>query len=419
MFYPMTKEKYRAFSIFILFLLPIFLVLPWNLAAQADPGGNLEYIQHSDGRIFFYAQYQGIIPVYLWVEFPQLQNLSPSIPFPQGFYIPPDEAQQQMQGLQEEIPPDLTLPPDSMVLFYLEPRPNTSTRFQIQYRFTWGRPIDPNALDHVYVFPFPHGEKYRITQGFNGAFTHFLENRYALDFNLDTGDPIHAAREGVVVAVKQDSNRGGPSTAYARDGNFILIAHEDGTFGNYVHLKQHGARVEVGQWVDTGQHIGYAGATGQASGPHLHFDVRVSTENGRFQSIPIRFKGIDGEIIEPETGRTYYAVHPGGAPFVPVFGDTLTDRDFAQYSEPIAQMDGIDIRTELIDSTTLIFLQNGHNQPYWVEVTLGLTNLTSTQGTRIVREVPPLTEVYVTILRPRNPEGGWSHRIQYRFRPLQ
>jgi len=406
-------------GIFLVFFLIFSLFFTQSLVAQLDPGAQLDYFQDSQGRVIFTATYSGLIPVYLWVEFPQLQNLTSSVPFPRGFIIPPEREAQQ--ALQEQLVPGIAenydLPENRFVLFYLEPRPNVSTRFQIQFRFTFGVPIDPATHNHVYLFPFAHGTKHRVTQGFNGAFTHFNENRYAVDFDLDTGDRIYAARDGLVVAVKQDSNRGGIGPAFAGDGNFILVYHNDGTFGNYVHLVQHGAAVEVGDRIQAGQFIGLSGATGQASGPHLHFDVRVPLENGRFQSIPIQFKGLNGEPVTPQSGRTYYAVHPGGPAFVPVFGDDLTDMDFAGHSDPVPRTNSIEIRTELIDSTTLVFIRNGNAEQFWTETSMNLTNLQSTQGTRIVREIPPLTEVFLTILRPVNPERGWSHRIQYRFRP--
>jgi murein DD-endopeptidase MepM/ murein hydrolase activator NlpD len=414
------RHPSRSNGIFLFFLLSFTLVCALPLAAQLDPGAQLDYFQDSQGRVIFTATYSGLIPVYLWVEFPQLQNLSSSVPFPRGFVIPPQRESQL--ALQEQLVPGIAetyeLPENSIALFYLEPRTQASTRFQIQFRFTFGAPVDPSTHNYVYLFPFVHGSKHRVTQGFNGAFTHFNENRYAIDFDLDTGDRIYAARGGLVVAVKQDSNRGGVGPGFAADGNFILVYHEDGTFGNYVHLMQNGSVVQVGDRIEAGQHIGFSGATGQASGPHLHFDVRVPLENGRFQSIPIQFLGLEGEPVTPQAGRTYYAVHPGGPPFVPVFGDDLTDMDFAGHSDPVPRTDSIEIRTELIDSTTLVFIRNGNSERFWTETSLNLTNLQSTQGTRIIREIPPLTEVFLTILRPVNPERGWSHRIQYRFRPV-
>ncbi|NCN05015.1 MAG: M23 family metallopeptidase [Spirochaetales bacterium] len=407
------------------FLVLLFtLLLAFSLHGQLDPGGELQYLQGSDGAIYFYAQVQGIIPVYLWVDFPQLQNLEPSSPFPQGWVIPPtlseqEELQSSLLSLLPEAPPeDLEIPPDGLILFSLRPKANSSTRFQIQFRYTYGIPMDPRSHDHLYLFPFPHGTKFQVTQGFNGSFTHFGENQYALDFDLGVGDPIHAARSGRVIGVKEDSNRGGASSSFASYGNYILVYHDDGSFGNYVHLRQNGALVEVGDWVEAGQLLGYSGNTGQASGPHLHFDVRVPTSDGQFKSIPVRFVSLYGEIIDPEVGKSYYAVHPGGQPFVPVFGDDIRDEDFAGYLEAVPRGDSLEIRTEVVDSTTLVFLQNTYNQAYWVEISLSLTNLLSTQGSRIIREVPAQTEVFLTLLRPANPERGWSHRIQYRFRPL-
>ncbi|MCU0438212.1 MAG: M23 family metallopeptidase [Raineya sp.] len=80
-------------------------------------------------------------------------------------------------------------------------------------------------------------------------------------------------REGVVVAVKEDSNRGGPNSSYANDGNYILILHSDNTFGLYYHFKQNGCVVNEGDIVKQGQLIGYSGNTGWSSKPHLHINI--------------------------------------------------------------------------------------------------------------------------------------------------
>lgn len=53
----------------------------------------------------------------------------------------------------------------------------------------------------------------------------------------------------------------------------IVILHSDGTMAIYSHLQRNGAKVKEGQQVAKGDFIGYSGATGFVSGPHLHFMV--------------------------------------------------------------------------------------------------------------------------------------------------
>jgi peptidoglycan hydrolase-like protein with peptidoglycan-binding domain len=84
-----------------------------------------------------------------------------------------------------------------------------------------------------------------------------------LDFPEPTGTPIHAAGVGVV------SFAGFNTGGY---GNLVVVTHRLGYETWYAHMSQIAA--SVGQRVSGGQTIGYVGATGHATGPHLHFEVR-------------------------------------------------------------------------------------------------------------------------------------------------
>ena len=79
---------------------------------------------------------------------------------------------------------------------------------------------------------------------------------------MPKGTIVCAARGGLVASVKDDSKTGGPSIAYDRYNNYVLIRHEDGTLGHYCHLQQHGVLVKVGQVVSAGQPIAHSGNTG-------------------------------------------------------------------------------------------------------------------------------------------------------------
>ncbi|MDX1709249.1 MAG: M23 family metallopeptidase, partial [Desulfobacterales bacterium] len=57
-------------------------------------------------------------------------------------------------------------------------------------------------------------------------------------------------------------------------GNIVIVDHGMGIFTNYAHLSK--IDVRVGQHVARGDQIGLSGATGRASGPHLHWGVKVS-----------------------------------------------------------------------------------------------------------------------------------------------
>ena len=84
-----------------------------------------------------------------------------------------------------------------------------------------------------------------------------------LDMNGAMGDPIKAAKAGTVIL-------SGVKGGY---GNTVMIDHGGGMVTLYAHQSQLG--VAVGDKVSTGQVIGYVGSTGQSTGPHLHFEVRI------------------------------------------------------------------------------------------------------------------------------------------------
>ena len=90
--------------------------------------------------------------------------------------------------------------------------------------------------------------------------------------------------------------------------NFVVILHSDGTTGEYYHLMQNGAIVSVGETVSQGQKIAYSGNTGHTTMPHLHFAVYRATDWGNTQSIPVRFRSIDGIIRKPRRGGRYQAL---------------------------------------------------------------------------------------------------------------
>lgn len=89
-----------------------------------------------------------------------------------------------------------------------------------------------------------------------------------VDFHAASGTSVHAVGSGTVVQT-------GWGGAY---GNQIVIRMSDGMYTQYGHLSSIG--VSVGQKVTPGDVIGLSGATGNATGPHLHFEARTTAEYG-------------------------------------------------------------------------------------------------------------------------------------------
>jgi murein DD-endopeptidase MepM/ murein hydrolase activator NlpD len=174
-----------------------------------------------------------------------------------------------------------------------------------RYSYYMGSIFARHNDSFAYHLPFPKGETYKLDQGFGGAFSHQGDLQHALDFNMPSGTAVYAARGGTVVMMEQNNTRGGDSRDMMEYANFITILHDDGTFADYTHLKHRGVQVSLGQEVRIGQLIGYSGATGYATGPHLHFIVKKAKKGGGFVSIPVKFTTKDG-IMELEEGQRYF-----------------------------------------------------------------------------------------------------------------
>jgi murein DD-endopeptidase MepM/ murein hydrolase activator NlpD len=162
-----------------------------------------------------------------------------------------------------------------------------------EYSYTNSYKLGSNCACHqdayVYHLPYRPGARYLVTQGYNGSFSHRGANQYAIDWKMPEGTLVCAAREGLVVKVRQDSNRGGGSVKFDKYNNFVLIRHDDGTLAHYCHLQQDGVLVKPGDRVQVGEPIAHSGNTGFSSGPHLHFCVFKAKSGRERESIPVRF----------------------------------------------------------------------------------------------------------------------------------
>ncbi len=180
-------------------------------------------------------------------------------------------------------------------------------QYQSQFGLRGGRHDD----SVVYTLPYQPGTSHRVGQGFLGGFTHYARSQeeFAVDFLMDEGTTICAAREGVVILVRADSRVGGADVQkYRNAANYVVIKHSDGTYARYAHLQYAGALVQLGAKVVRGQPIGKSGTTGATTTPHLHFDVSVPIDGMTRRSIPIRFRTSEGIISNPVKGQTYTCV---------------------------------------------------------------------------------------------------------------
>ncbi|HEY1419892.1 MAG TPA: peptidoglycan DD-metalloendopeptidase family protein [Candidatus Dormibacteraeota bacterium] len=123
-----------------------------------------------------------------------------------------------------------------------------------QYRFIWPSPLAQISQ--------PFGPSQLALEPPFGAYPHF---HTGIDLVAPFASPISAADDGVVALV------GSSSTGY---GIYVVIAHSGGLDTLYGHLSA--ALVAVGQTVVQGQPVGLEGSTGNSTGPHLHFELRIN-----------------------------------------------------------------------------------------------------------------------------------------------
>ena len=110
-------------------------------------------------------------------------------------------------------------------------------------------------LRGFFTNPLPGGAM--VSQGLHGW--------DAVDLAVPEGTPIEAAADGTVIL----SRMGGWNGGY---GNYVILNNGDGVETLYAHMTE--TKATVGDSVSAGQVIGYVGMTGDATGDHLHFEVR-------------------------------------------------------------------------------------------------------------------------------------------------
>jgi murein DD-endopeptidase MepM/ murein hydrolase activator NlpD len=112
------------------------------------------------------------------------------------------------------------------------------------------------------------------------------------DYAADRGTPVRSIGDGVVL-------RAGWGNGY---GNLLEIRHRNGFVTRYGHLSRFATGIHAGSHVSIGETVAYVGATGLATGPHLHFEVLV---NGEQRDPRIALKQSGGDPI-PQAERSAF-----------------------------------------------------------------------------------------------------------------
>lgn len=134
--------------------------------------------------------------------------------------------------------------------------------------------VNPVKLEHdvldnvdkvcIYLFPVPNSSE--ITQEYSAE-------HKAIDIAASSGSPVYAAEDGTVSYV-QIWDGSYDTTGMMSYGHMVEVRHADGNTTLYAHLSE--INVQQGEKVVRGQRIGRVGSTGNATGPHLHFEIITS-----------------------------------------------------------------------------------------------------------------------------------------------
>ncbi|WP_030857160.1 M23 family metallopeptidase [Streptomyces sp. NRRL S-37] len=111
-------------------------------------------------------------------------------------------------------------------------------------------------------------ETYELSASYGSGGARWANRHTGQDFAVPIGTPVRAVGAGKVVRV----SCGGAF------GIAIVVRHADGYYTQYAHLAA--VAVDQGERVAPGQWIGQSGTSGNSTGPHLHFEVRVTPETG-------------------------------------------------------------------------------------------------------------------------------------------
>ncbi|NJP67877.1 peptidoglycan DD-metalloendopeptidase family protein [Streptomyces spiramenti] len=110
----------------------------------------------------------------------------------------------------------------------------------------------------------PVHEAYTLTASYGQNGNRWSSTHSGQDFAIPSGTPVLTIGAGRIAATSCND-------AY---GHAVVVEHENGYYSQYAHLSV--IEVEAGQEIGAGQRLGRSGNTGNSSGPHLHFEIRLT-----------------------------------------------------------------------------------------------------------------------------------------------
>jgi murein DD-endopeptidase MepM/ murein hydrolase activator NlpD len=267
----------KGISVIIFVVISSAHLLAQNQPIQIKP-------QSSGNKITFLADNNSFFPYTVTIDFPVFENMRSNVALPTVVTIPARAKQ--------------------LTILEIFKKPNASSwKYNVRYQFERGDALHAfHDSTIVYLLPYQSNRKHVLMQGYFGSFSHATV--HALDFEMPEGTSLIAARDGVVVELKEDFAEGGMDPTFKDKGNYVLILHNDGSWAGYFHVQKDGVLVEVGQKVIRGERIALSGNTGWSSAPHVHFEVSLPTQKGRI-TVPTKFETANSKPTFLEEGKSY------------------------------------------------------------------------------------------------------------------
>lgn len=183
-----------------------------------------------------------------------------------------------------------------------EKLPGKESHYRFSYSGIFGRNRSGVSHRHVYTPPY-QGSQHIVSQIFPGAgaIPKQPQDEHFVTWRMPVGTKVCAARGGVVIAYRMDVQQ-----KEASAGNYVVIRHDDGTYGRYIHLQQNALFARLGQKVATGQLLALSGASGAAAYPQLAFQVYQPISGYTRRGFPLTFRTSKNEIIPLKPGKQYY-----------------------------------------------------------------------------------------------------------------
>ena len=149
---------------------------------------------------------------------------------------------------------------------YVDPAGKETLKSSVPKIINIGTKYVPN-VGSVGSWGWPTESGYTISSYYGyRTFAGSREFHNALDIaGTGAGSKIYAANNGVIEVREYNKSY----------GNYIMINHNNGYYTLYAHMSSFNSNFSVGSTVSRGDVIGYVGATGRASGPHLHYEIRT------------------------------------------------------------------------------------------------------------------------------------------------